>query len=263
MMGTSSSAVLVMGAGTGIGAGVARAFLDEGADIALSYHSSEAGARDIAESAAAAGRRCVLRQVDSRSVPAIEAFVDDAVHLLGPVRTLVYNSGITDPQPLFSITEDQWDRTLDINLKGMFFCVRRVAAHLQSQHAGGSIVLMSSVHSTFAYPGHMHYASSKGAINNLTRSLALELARYRIRVNAIAPGATYVERHKVEHLYEPEELGKQIPLGRVGAPEDVANLALFLASDRSSYITGQVIFVDGGLTLPLQLHENSTKGMSS
>ncbi len=253
--------VLVMGGGTGIGAGVARAFLADGADVALSYHSSEAGARAIAESASAAGRRCIFRRVDSRSVPAIEAFVDESIESLGHVDTLVYNSGITDPHPLFAITEEQWDQTLDVNLKGMFFCARRVAAYLARQGEGGSIILMSSVHSNHAYPGHMHYSSSKGAINNLARSMALELGRYRVRVNAIAPGATYVERHKLAGLYEPAELGKQIPLGRVGTPEDVANLALFLASDRASYITGQVIFVDGGLTLPLQLRENSTAGM--
>ncbi len=251
-----------MGAGTGIGAGVARAFLEAGIDLALGYHTSEAGARAIAVQAEAVGRRCLLRQVDSRSVPDIEAFVDAAVHTLGPISSLVYNSGITDPHPLFELTEEQWDKTLDINLKGMFFCARRVASYLRSSHSGGSIVLMSSVHSNHIYPGHMHYASSKGAINNLTRSLAFELARYQIRVNAIAPGATYVERHKEAQLYDPRELGKQIPLGRVGTPEDIANLALFLASDRATYITGQVIFVDGGLTLPLQLHDKSIEGMS-
>jgi NAD(P)-dependent dehydrogenase (short-subunit alcohol dehydrogenase family) len=258
-MSTQGKTVLVVGAGTGIGAGVARLFLEEGWDLALTYNSSEAGARAIADRAGATGRRCLLRRVDSRSVPAIEAFVDEAEQAVGPLAALVYNSGLTDPQPLFDITEEQWDRTLDVNLKGMFFCARRVAAHMQARGTG-SIILMSSVHSIQTFPGHMHYASSKGAINMLARSLALELARYRIRVNAIAPGTTYVERNVGN--YDPEAIGRQVPLGRVGTPEDVANLALFLASDRSSYITGQTIFVDGGLTLPLCLHVESTEANS-
>jgi len=251
---------LVVGGGTGIGAAIARAFADAGADVALSYHGSQDGARRVGAAIEARGRRALIRDVDSRRVPAIEAFVDEAARVLGPIDTLVYNAGLTDPRPLFEMTEEQWDRTLDINLKGMFFCARRVAAHLRDRAHPGSMVLLSSVHSVQAYPHHAHYASSKGGINMLTRSLAFQLAPLSIRVNAVAPGAIYVERHAEEGLYDPLELGEQIPLGRVGTPDDVADVALYLASDRAAYVTGQVVFVDGGLTLPLSLHEKSGTG---
>jgi glucose 1-dehydrogenase len=245
--------VLVLGGGTGIGSAIARAFADAGADLAVSYHGSKAGAEEVAAQAEAAGRRCLLRQVDSRSVPAIESMVDQTVLTFGTIDVLVYNAGITEPHPLFELTEEQWDRTLDINLKGMFFCARRAAAHLRDQGKPGSIVLLSSVHSIQAYPDHPHYEASKGGINMLARSLARQLAPFQIRVNAIAPGSIYVERHREQHLYDPEEVGKKIPLGRVGRPEEMGDIALFLASDRASYVTGHVLFADGGLTLPLGL----------
>jgi len=245
--------VLVLGGGTGIGAAIARAFADAGADLAVSYHASKEGAQRVANAAEAAGRRCVLRAVDSRSVPAVEAMVDETVQRFGAIDALIYNAGITDPHPLFALTEDQWDRTLDINLKGMFFCARHVAAHWRDQHRPGSIVLLSSVHSIQASPDHTHYAASKGGINMLTRSLARQLAPLAIRVNAIAPGAIYVERHRDQQLYDPIDMGQKIPLGRVGTPEEIADVAVYLASDRASYVTGHVLFADGGLTLPLPL----------
>jgi len=244
---------LVLGGGTGIGGAIARALADAGADLAISYNGSATGAAAVAQAARDAGRRCLSRQVDSRSVPAIEAMVDETVREFGRLDVLVYNAGITDPQPLFELTEEQWDRTMDINLKGMFFCARRAAHHMRAQGVPGSIVLLSSVHSIQAYPDHGHYAASKGGINMLTRSLARQLAPLGIRVNAIAPGSIYVERHRDEQLYEPDEMGKKIPLGRVGRPEEMGDIAVFLASDRASYITGHVLFADGGMTLPLQL----------
>ena len=198
-----------------------------------------------------------MQKVDSRSVPQVEAFVDAAVQMLGKVDVLVYNAGLTDPRPLFELTEEDWDRTLDINLKGMFFCARRVAAHLRDRQQPGSIVLLSSVHSIQAYPDHAHYAASKGGINMLARSLAFQLAPLGIRVNAIAPGVIFVERHRAEGLYDPEEMGRHIPIRRVGTPQDIADVALYLASERAAYVTGQVLFVDGGLTLPLGLPETS------
>jgi NAD(P)-dependent dehydrogenase (short-subunit alcohol dehydrogenase family) len=207
----------------------------------------------VAEQLRAAGRRCLTRIVDSRDIAAVEAMVDDTVRTFGTLDVLIYNAGLTDPQPLFALTEEQWDRTLDINLKGMFFCARRAADHMRKQDKPGSIVLLSSVHSLQAHPDHPHYEASKGGVNMLTRSLARQLAPLQIRVNAIAPGAIYVERHREQRLYDPEAVGRRIPLGRVGTPEDMANVAVFLASDRASYVTGHVLVADGGLTLPLRI----------
>ena len=189
----SGKVVLVLGGGTGIGNAIARAFLDAGADLAVSYYGSETGGEVVAAEAAQAGRRCLVRPVDSRDVAAIEVMVDETVLTFGTLDALVDNAGLTDPQPLFTITEEQWDRTLDINLKGMFFCARRAAAHLREQRKPGSMVLLSSVHSIQSHPDHSHYESSKGGVNMLTRSLARQLAPLQIRVNAIAPGAIYVE----------------------------------------------------------------------
>jgi glucose 1-dehydrogenase len=245
--------VLVVGAGTGIGAAIARGFNDAGADLAISYHGSKEGAELVAHDVEAAGHRCLLRAADSRSVPEVEALVDETVRALGTLDVLVYNAGLTDPQPLFDLSEEQWDRTLDINLKGMFFCARRAAALMREQGRPGSIVLLSSVHSIQAYPDHAHYAASKGGINMLTRSLARQLAPLGIRVNAIAPGSIYVTQHQGRTLPPPPGLGRTIPLGRVGVPSEMADIAVFLASDRASYITGHVLFADGGLTLPLVL----------
>jgi glucose 1-dehydrogenase len=243
--------VLVTGAGTGIGAAIARAFLANGATLAATYHGSADGARRLEEAAGAVGRPALIRPVDAREVGQIDAFVVEAIQTLGHVDILVYNSGLTDPRPLFELTEEQWDSTLDINLKGMFFCARAVAAHMRERSHPGSIVLLSSVHSIQAYRAHAHYAASKGGINMLTRSLALQLAPDGIRVNAIAPGSIYVERDY--GTLDLEEMGKHIPLGRVGKPEEMAEVALFLASPAASYVTGHVLFADGGLTLPLNL----------
>jgi len=188
--------VLVVGAGTGIGSAIARGFNAAGADLAMSYHGSKEGAEAVAQDVEAAGHRCLLRAVDSRSVSELESLVDETVRSLGAIDVLVYNAGLTDPQPLFDLTEEQWDRTLDINLKGMFFCARRAAAAMRDQQRPGNIVLLSSVHSIQAYPNHVHYASSKGGINMLTRSLARQLGPLGIRVNAIAPGSIYVLKQK-------------------------------------------------------------------
>ncbi len=243
--------VIITGAGTGIGAAIAHAFLANGATLAATYHGSANGARRLQEAANAVGRPALVRPVDARDVGQIDAFIAEAIQTLGHVDILIYNSGLTDPHPLFELTEDQWDNTLDINLKGMFFCARAVAAHMRERRYPGSIVLLSSVHSIQAYRSHAHYAASKGGINMLTRSLALQLAPHGIRVNAIAPGSIYVERdHGKSDL---QEMGKYIPLGRVGQPEEIAEVALFLASPAASYVTGHVLFADGGLTLPLNL----------
>src|SRR5690242_3140738 len=142
---------LVLGGGTGIGAAIVRAFATIGATVAFT-HYREPAARDVASDVRAAGQRCLEREVDARSISQIDAFVDAAVQACGGIDILVYNAGLTDPQPIFEMTEEQWDQTLDINLKGLFFCARRVGTAMAQRERGGSMVFLSSVHSLQALP---------------------------------------------------------------------------------------------------------------
>ena len=243
----SGKVALVTGAGTGIGVGIAESLAQCGADVALVYHASAGGAEETAAKLRAAGRRAITIGADLQQVADIDRLVDTTVKELGPVQILINNSGITDPHPPLELTEEQWDRTLDVNLKGMFFCSQRVARVMVDQKIKGSIVNLSSVHSVMSWLNHTHYAATKAAINHLTHSLAKHFAAYGIRVNAIAPGIVEVERYfRTMPDYNRDTAGKRIPLGRVGFPADIGPTAAFLCSDLASWMTGQVIFIDGG-----------------
>jgi len=146
------------------------------------------------------------------------------------------------------MTADEWDKTLDINLRGMFLCTQRAAREMVNRHSGGRLVNLSSVHGFAAVPNHAHYEASKGGINMFTKACAIELAPHNIQVNAIAPGAIEVERYSSIPDYNRDQWGERIPAGRVGWPSDIGPLAAFLCSEGASYITGQIIWVDGGMT---------------
>jgi NAD(P)-dependent dehydrogenase (short-subunit alcohol dehydrogenase family) len=244
--------VVILGAGSGIGEAIATEFAEAGAHLAMSYIAGEIGAHEIGRTIEAAGRTAAVFPVDSRDITQVRAFVDEACTVLGAPDVFVYNAGITEPHAVLDMTEEEWDRTLDINLKAMFFFAQRAAQRLREFDRPASIVLISSVHSVGALAGHAHYAASKAAINQMTRVLALELAP-TIRVNAIAPGVIYTDRARHEGQYDPDEMASNIVLNRVGTPTDIAQCALFLASPCASYITGQTVFVDGGLLLPMRL----------
>jgi len=177
-----------------------------------------------------------------------------AVETCGQLDIMVNNSGVTWPKPFLELDEETWDRTFGINIRGAFLCSQQAAKHMVRQGGGGRIINFSSVHGFSATRNHVHYEATKGGLNMFTKAVAIELAEHNITVNCVAPGAIEVERYfKTNPNYDREAMGKRIPLGRVGFPEDVAPLVVFLASDDASYITGETILVDGGLIARMAL----------
>jgi glucose 1-dehydrogenase len=239
---------VVTGGATGIGAGICLSLAEAGANVIVSPHSNVAGAERCAERIRQVGREALVVACDVRDEGQVTALFDAAIERFGRVDALVNNAGITEPHPLLEMTAAAWDKTLGINLRGMFLCTQRAAREMIKQGSGGRIVNLSSVHGFAAAPHHAHYEASKGGINMFTKACAVELAPNNIQVNAIAPGAIEVERYAGIADYDRDRWGARIPAGRVGWPDDIGPLAAFLCSDASSYITGQIIWVDGGMT---------------
>jgi NAD(P)-dependent dehydrogenase (short-subunit alcohol dehydrogenase family) len=247
----SGKVAVVTGAGTGIGVGIAEALAAAGASVVVSYHGNSTGAERVATGITAAGGKATTCRCDVRDASAVDGLFEHAQSTFGRVDILVNNSGITEPHPLLDMTEAEWDKTLNTNLRGMFFCTQRAARLMIAQGSGGRIINLSSVHSLQAVPLHVHYEASKGGINMFTKACAIELAPHDIQVNAIAPGAIEVERYFGFPGYSREDWGSRIPAGRVGVPDDIGPLAAFLCTQGASYITGQIIWVDGGMTTRL------------
>ncbi len=242
---------LVTGAGIGIGRAVAIELARQGADVALSYHSSAEGAHSAASEIRALGRRAEAFQADLRCVDACFALVDQANGWLGGLDILVNNAGRTDTTPFSLVSPEQFDDLMASNMRSQFFLAQRAASQMAAYR--GVIINMASVHALASMPSHTVYEATKGAIVAWTRSLAIELAPLHIRVNAIAPGAIEVPRFYDRPDYTPATMGAAIPWGHVGYPEQVAEACSFLASDRAGYITGTTLVVDGGLTARLAL----------
>ena len=238
----------ITGAGAGIGQAIALHFAEHGAKIAVAEIVEERGRQTASVIEGQGGEACFIG-VDVSSVGSIEQGVAQAVERFGRIDILVNNAGILEYRPFLSIMEKSWDRLINVNLKGSFFCAQFVAAEMIRLGIPGSIINLGSIASELAIEFQSHYVTSKGGVRMMTKGLALELAPHGIRVNAIAPGVILTEMTK-EDLEEPtvrEDAVKKIPLGRLGMPLDVARAALFLASEESDYITGSLIFVTGGL----------------
>jgi glucose 1-dehydrogenase len=239
---------LVTGAGSGIGYAIAERFADEGAAVAIDFLGHGEDAQALARGLNAAGAQAVALEADVADAAAVKALVAQIIERFGRLDVLVNNAGIEKSQPLLEIDEASWDRTLAVDLKGPFLCLQ-AAARRMKETGGGSIVNISSIHEDFPFPSYAPYAAAKGGLRMLMRNAALVLAPLGIRVNNIAPGAiaTPINAATLADPAKVQRLKEIVPLQRMGKPEEVAEVALFLASDRSSYVTGSTYFVDGGI----------------
>ena len=239
---------LVTGSSSGIGQGIALRFAREGADVVINYHSSKEEAQETLRQVEAMGRRGLVLQADVGQVADVFSLVDQTVAHFGRIDILVANAGVEKQVPALDVTEELWDWVLNVNLKSAFFAAQRAARNMQQR--GGRIIFMSSVHEDMAFPGHSPYCASKGGLRMLMRNLAVELAPHGITVNNIAPGAiqTAINKAMLADQERTARLLANIPLDRLGTVNDVAAVALFLASDEAAYVTGSTYYVDGGLS---------------
>jgi NAD(P)-dependent dehydrogenase (short-subunit alcohol dehydrogenase family) len=237
---------LVTGAQQGIGKAIALAYGREGASVVINYLDNQAAAEEIASQIRALGQRAVPLAGDVAQAADVRRMVE-AGKSLGGIDILVNNAGIFPRVEFLDMTEAQWDEVLNVNLKGTFLCTQAVAQKLVERGRPGAVINLASSAAFRSSPRGVHYVASKAGIVGVTRATALELAPHRVRVNAIAPGTT--DTAQPRYGMSEEELqaaGRQVPLGRMGTPEDVADLAVFLASDEARHITGQTIHVNGG-----------------
>ncbi|MFN7947661.1 MAG: glucose 1-dehydrogenase [Blastocatellia bacterium] len=241
---------LVTGSSQGIGRGIAERFAQEGADVVINYVGNVERAQEALRAVEAAGRRGLIVQADVSRTDEIRKMFATALEHFGRLDILVNNAGIESHAPFQDVTEENYDRVLNVNLKGPFFAAQEMVRHLIATGRGGKIVNISSVHEELPFPNFTAYCASKGGLKMMTRNLAVELGRYGININNIAPGAieTPINTQLLNDPVKLKALVSQIPLGRLGQPGDVAGLAAFLASDDADYVTGATFFVDGGLT---------------
>ncbi len=239
---------VVTGASRGIGRAVALRLAREQAAVVINYNGSREKAEEVVREIEAAGGTACAMQCDVSDFQACETFFQEVVQRFGRVDILVNNAGVTRDGLLMKMSEEDFDKVVDTNLKGAFNCIRFVARTMLRQKSG-RIISMSSVVGVAGNAGQANYAASKAGVIGLTKSAAKELASRGITVNAIAPGFIETDMTAVLSEKVKEASVAQIPMGQFGSAEDVANLAAFLASDEAKYITGQVIHVDGGMAM--------------
>ena len=249
---------LVTGANSGIGAAVALALGQAGADVAVNYVVGDEAAQAIVDQITAAGGKARAYKADVSDEGAVQAMFAAVVADFGALDILVANAGLQRDAGFTQMTLAQWNTVLNINLTGQFLCAREAVKIFERQgirpeisRAMGKIICMSSVHQVIPWGGHVNYAASKGGIKLMMESMAQELAPSRIRVNAIAPGAirTPINTAAWQTPEAYDKLMELVPYGRIGEGEDIAQAAVWLASDHSDYIVGTTLFVDGGMTL--------------
>jgi NAD(P)-dependent dehydrogenase (short-subunit alcohol dehydrogenase family) len=242
----SGKAALVTGASKGVGKGIALALARAGCDVAVNYHSDEAGARAAAAEIAAMGRRAIVVGGHAGKAADVDAMLAEAAGAFTRLHIWVNNAGVQTWKPLLELEEAEWDRVLDTNLKGAFLGTQRAARHMK-EFGGGRIINIGSGSNKIPFPNLASYTASKGGIEMFTRVAAVELGPLGITVNCVAPGAIEIERTKREATDYAGTWAPITPVRRIGYPADVAGAVCFLASEEAAFITGQTLFVDGGL----------------
>jgi 3-oxoacyl-[acyl-carrier protein] reductase len=241
----SKKVALVTGASRGIGRAIALEMAREGADVIVNYSHSDEKANEVGRSIEALGRQALVVKADVSRPDQVEVMRSKAIQEFGGVEILVNNAGVHYHLKSWEIDEAEWRRVLGVNLDGVFLCSKAFSHEMRAKK-WGRIINISSVIGFIGTDHEAHYGASKAAVVGLTKSLALELGGYSITVNAIAPGLIETDMTAGTTAEEKKKALQAIPLGRIGEPEDVAHAAVFLASDRASFITGQTIHVNGG-----------------
>lgn len=241
-----SKTALVTGASKGVGKGIALELARRGCRVAVNYNSDRAGAEAVAAEIAQLGRDAIAVPGDVARAADVERMFDETLARFSRLDILVNNAGTQVWKGLLDLTEEEWDRVIDTNLKGCFLCTQRAGRHMK-EAGGGRIINIGSGCNQAAFPNLVSYTASKGGIEMFTKVSALELGRYKIAVNCVAPGAIEIERTKLETGDYAGTWAALTPLHRVGQPLDVARAVVFFAEEESDFITGQTLFVDGGL----------------
>ncbi len=249
---------LVTGANSGIGKAVAIALGQAGADVVVNYVRDDGSANEVVQTITKSGSRALAIQADVSQEPQVQAMFAKMLKDFGTIDILVSNAGLQKDAPLEEMTLAQWNTVIGVNLTGQFLCAREAVREFKRRGvvkevsvSAGKIICMSSVHETIPWAGHVNYAASKGGVMLMMKSIAQEVAPYRIRVNSICPGAIRTPIN-TDAWATPEaynSLMTLIPYKRIGEPEDIGRVTAFLASDQADYINGASIFVDGGMTL--------------
>lgn len=247
----SGKVALVTGASAGIGRAAALAVANAGADVAINYLTYPESAEELAQQIQSIGRRALLCHSDIADQTAVESMVDRTVGELGRIDLLVSNAAFSDRERFYEANMTGFRRTIDVTMWGAFYCLRAVSQALIRQNQGGSIVVVSSPHAHVAIPSSMAYNMAKAAIDQMAKTAALELVKFNIRVNLVHPGWTDTPG---ERKYFSETVlmtaSRQLPLGRLAQPEEIARGILFLLDPASEYVTGTTLSIDGGSQLP-------------